>query len=65
MALGYRFSAWLTVVACSSLFALATAAATAADSEIGGIVVSMAVRELSTTHSSAATRDEVMGNQVL
>jgi hypothetical protein len=41
MALGYRFSAWPTVVACSSLFALATAAATAAGSEIGGIVVSM------------------------
>lgn len=43
MALGYRFSAWPTVVACSSLLALATAAATAAGSEIGGVVVSMVV----------------------
>lgn len=44
MALGYRLSASLTVVACSSLLALATAAVMAADSAAVGIVVSMLVR---------------------
>lgn len=42
MALGYRLRASRTVVACSSLLALATAAVMAAASAVGGIVASMA-----------------------